>query len=172
MPCVSIPTCTHVIIISLWLICLIQCGFSISYLSIPGIAAHDRCNSSHVYQFFFSALMWYCVFHLFNCFLGGLKFGQSGRVYAIYQSKICFCPINSGFLILYQDKGVGRIFFIYFLFVVVVIVFAVVVLSLLFNYFFSIYFFIIILICFAFNPICKCICQRTMSPYFFSYAIG
>ena len=53
MPCVSKPTCVHVIIISLWLICRIQCGFSISYLSIPGIAAQDRCNISHVFTFSF-----------------------------------------------------------------------------------------------------------------------
>ena len=53
MPCVSKPTCTNVIIISLWLICHIQCGFSISYLSIPGIAARDRCNISHVFTFSF-----------------------------------------------------------------------------------------------------------------------
>ena len=58
MPSVSKPTCTHVIIISLWLICHIQCGFSISYLSIPEIAVCDRCNISHVFLFFFSALMW------------------------------------------------------------------------------------------------------------------
>ena len=41
MPCVRKPNCTHVIIISLWSICHIQCGFSISYLFIPGIAAHE-----------------------------------------------------------------------------------------------------------------------------------
>ena len=52
MPCVSKPTCTNVIIISLWLICHIQCGFSISYLSISGIAAHDRCNISTFLPFF------------------------------------------------------------------------------------------------------------------------
>ena len=50
MSYVSKPGCTHGIIVSLWLICSIQCGFSISYLSIPGIVAHDRCNIS---QFFF-----------------------------------------------------------------------------------------------------------------------
>ena len=52
-PCVSKPTCTHVIIIWLWLICYIQCGFSVSYLSIPGMAAHDRCNISHSFTFSF-----------------------------------------------------------------------------------------------------------------------
>ena len=52
MPCV--PTYTHVIIISLWLICYTQCGFSISYLSIPGIAAHDKCIISHVSTFSFN----------------------------------------------------------------------------------------------------------------------
>ena len=30
-----------------------QCGFSISYVSIPGITAHDRCNISHVFTFSF-----------------------------------------------------------------------------------------------------------------------
>ena len=38
-------------IISLSLICYIQCGFSISYISICGIAAHDRYNVSHVFLF-------------------------------------------------------------------------------------------------------------------------
>ena len=51
MPSVTKPTCTHVIIISLWLICYIQCVFKISYLSILGIAAHNRCNISHVFTF-------------------------------------------------------------------------------------------------------------------------
>ena len=53
MPCVSKPTCKHVIIILLWLICDIQWGFSIC-LSIPGIAAHDICNTSRVLLFLFS----------------------------------------------------------------------------------------------------------------------
>ena len=75
MPCASKPTCTHVIIILLWLICHIQCGFSISYLLIPGIAAHDRCNISR-FHFFFSALMWCCVFQLFNYFFGSNKLGS------------------------------------------------------------------------------------------------
>ena len=45
MPCVSKPTCAHVIIISLWLICYIQCGVSISYLFISWY--------SHVFTFSF-----------------------------------------------------------------------------------------------------------------------
>ena len=53
MPCVSKPSWTHVIIIPLSLVCHIQCGFSISYLSILGIAAHDRCKISHVFIFSF-----------------------------------------------------------------------------------------------------------------------
>ena len=53
MLCVSKPTCTHVIIIWLWLTCHIHCGFSFSYLSILGIAAYDRCNISHVFAFSF-----------------------------------------------------------------------------------------------------------------------
>ena len=80
MPCVSKPSCTHGIIVSLWLICCIQCGFSISYLSIPGIAAHDRCNISQIFTFFvqFQCPMLCCAFHLYNCFSGGFKMGQCG----------------------------------------------------------------------------------------------
>ena len=52
MSYVSKPGCTHGIIVSLWLICYIQCGLSISYLSIPGIVAHDRCNISQIFLFF------------------------------------------------------------------------------------------------------------------------
>ena len=78
MSCVSKRACTHVIIRSLWLICYIHCGFSISYLSIPGIAAYDRCTIPHSY-FFFSISISCCAFLLYNCFLGGLKTGQRGR---------------------------------------------------------------------------------------------
>ena len=53
MPCIGKPSYTHEIIISLWLICYIQCEFSIPYLSIPGVAAHDRCNISHIFAFSF-----------------------------------------------------------------------------------------------------------------------
>ena len=53
MSYVSKPTNRDVIIKSLRLICYIQCGFDISYLSIPGIAANDRCNMSHVFTFSF-----------------------------------------------------------------------------------------------------------------------
>ena len=42
---------SHVIIISLSLICYIQCG--ISSLLTPGIAAHDRCDCSHIFIFSF-----------------------------------------------------------------------------------------------------------------------
>ena len=81
MPCVSKLGCTHVIIVSLWLICFIQCRFSISYLSIPGIVAHDRCNISQIFIFFvqFQCPMSCCAFHLYNCFSGGFKTGQRGR---------------------------------------------------------------------------------------------
>ena len=54
MPCVSKLTCTHVIIISLWLICNIQCRFSISYLSISGIAAHEDVIFPMILLFLFS----------------------------------------------------------------------------------------------------------------------
>ena len=53
MPCVNKFTCAHAIIIWLWLICHIQCGFSISYLSIPGILAHDKCIFSMLLLFLF-----------------------------------------------------------------------------------------------------------------------
>ena len=68
IPCVTKPSCTHGTIISLWLICYVQCGFSISYLSIPGIVAHDRCNISHIFTFSFQfqCLMSCCTFHLPN----------------------------------------------------------------------------------------------------------
>ena len=71
IPCVTKPSCTHGTIISLWLICYIQCGFSISYLSISGIVAHDRCNISHIFTFSFQfqCLMSCCTFHLHNCLL-------------------------------------------------------------------------------------------------------
>ena len=71
IPCVTKPSCTHGTIISLWLICYIQCGFSISYLSIPGIVAHDRCSISHIFTFSFQfqCLMSCCTFHLHNCLL-------------------------------------------------------------------------------------------------------
>ena len=53
MPCVSKFSCTHGIIISLCLICYIQCRFSIACLSIPGIAASDRCKISNSFTFSF-----------------------------------------------------------------------------------------------------------------------
>ena len=77
MPYVSKSSCTHGIIISLWLICCIQRGFSISYLSIPGTVARDRCNISQIFTFFvqFQCPMLCCAFHLCNCFSGGFKMG-------------------------------------------------------------------------------------------------
>ena len=36
--------------ILLWLIYYNQCEFNISYISIPGIAAHDRCNISNIFS--------------------------------------------------------------------------------------------------------------------------
>ena len=81
MPCASKPSCTHGIIISLWLICYIQYGFSISYLSIPGIVTHYRYIVCHIFAFYFQFQypMSYCVFHLCNCFFEGLKMVQRGR---------------------------------------------------------------------------------------------
>ena len=103
MPCVSKLGCTHVIIVSLWLICFIQCRFSISYLSIPGIVAHDRCNISQIFIFFvqFQCPMSCCAFHLYNCFSGGFKTGQRDRKVAgqecqviIIYFKILACLIS------------------------------------------------------------------------------
>ena len=79
MPCVSKPSWTHGIIVSLWLICYIQCYLSI-YLSpiyISGIVAHDRCNISQSFTFFvqFQCAMLCCAFHLHNCFSEGSKTG-------------------------------------------------------------------------------------------------
>ena len=54
MSCVIKPGCTHGIIVSLWLIYYIQCGFSISYLSILGIVDHDRFNISQTFIFLFN----------------------------------------------------------------------------------------------------------------------
>ena len=53
MPYASKPPSRDVIVTSFWFICHIQCGFSISYLSIPGIAANDTWNMSHVFTFSF-----------------------------------------------------------------------------------------------------------------------
>ena len=74
MPCVRKPTFTHVIIISLWLIRHIQCQFSISYLSIPGMEAHDRCNISHVLLFLVS-------FHVVLCLLWLISSALSSILY-------------------------------------------------------------------------------------------
>ena len=51
MPCVSKASSKHEIIMSLWLICYIQYGFSISYLFIPGITFHNWCNIPQFYFF-------------------------------------------------------------------------------------------------------------------------
>ena len=69
MSCVTKPSYTHEIIVSLCLICCIQCEFSISYLSILGIVAHDRTNISQIFTFFvqFQCPMWCRAFYLYNC---------------------------------------------------------------------------------------------------------
>ena len=54
MPCVSKLSWTHGIIVSLWLICYIQCRLSISYLSIPRVVVHDRCNISQIFTYLFN----------------------------------------------------------------------------------------------------------------------
>ena len=60
MSFVSKPSCTHGIIIPLWLVCYIQCEFSFSYLSILGIAAHIRSRSSRPEMFLGKALLKMC----------------------------------------------------------------------------------------------------------------
>ena len=69
----------YLIIIREWpnLICCIQCGFSIFYLSIRGIVAHDRCNIPQIFTLFgnFQYAMLCCAFHLYNCFSGVFKTG-------------------------------------------------------------------------------------------------
>ena len=141
MLCVSKPSCTHEIIVSLWLICCIQCGFSISYLSIPGIAAHDRCNISQIFTFFvqFQCPMSCCAFHLYNCFSGGFKTGQHGRkvggqecwVRIIYFKILtCLTSVNvSGlFSSLFLMRLIIIIISIYIIIIVITIVMDVIVL--------------------------------------------
>ena len=133
MPCVSKPGCTHGIIVSLSLICCIQCGFSISYLSIPGIVAHDTCNISQIFTFFvqFQCPMLCCAFHLYNYFSGGFKTGQHGRkvdgqecwVRIIY-FKILICLISVNVFELLSSLFITR-------FIVIIIVFTLSLLSLL-----------------------------------------
>ena len=124
MPCVSKPSCLHGLIVSLWLICCIQCRFSISYLSIPGVVAHDRCNISQILTFFvqFQCPILCCAFHLYNCFLGGLKTGQHGKkvggqecqVRIIY-FKILTCLISVNVF--------GLLFFLFIMrFIIIVII--------------------------------------------------
>ena len=141
MPCVSKPSSTHGIIVSLWLICCIQCGFSISYLSIPGIAAHDRCNISQIFTFFvqFQCPMSCCAFHLYNCFSGGFKTGQHGRkvggqecwVRIIY-FKILTCLISVNVFGLLSSLFIMRsiiiIIGIYLIIIIITIVMVIIVL--------------------------------------------
>ena len=75
MPCVSKPSSKHEIIMSLWLICYIQYGFSISYLSIPGEVARDRCNISHIFTSMSNVVLRLS----FICFSGRFKTGQCCR---------------------------------------------------------------------------------------------
>ena len=85
MPCVSKPSCTKFQDqVSLWLICYIQCQFSVSYLSIPGIVAHNRCSIFHIFTFSFrfqSPMSFYAISNVQcrNCFSGGFKTGQRGK---------------------------------------------------------------------------------------------
>ena len=88
MPCVSKPGCTHGIIVSLWLICYIQCGFSISYLSIPGIVAHDKCNIS----LFFSLVQFQSP--MLCCAVVGRWVGEQGCWPITIYFKILACLIS------------------------------------------------------------------------------
>ena len=77
MQCVSKHTCTCVIVISLWLTCNTQCGFSIYYLSIPRIEALDRCNTSPpTFYFFISTLMCAVAFIYLTNFWEDAKLGK------------------------------------------------------------------------------------------------
>ena len=135
MPCVSKLGCTHVIIVSLWLICFIQFRLSISYLSIPGIVAHDRCNIFQIFIFFvqFKCPMSCCAFHLYNCFSGGFKTGQRDRKVAgqecqviIIYFKILACLISVNVFGLFSS-----LFIVRFIIIIVLLVFTLL-LSLLF----------------------------------------
>ena len=95
LPYVTKSSCKHGIIISLWLICSIRCRFSISYISISGIAAHDRCNISQVFTFFsismsnvllfFSFVLFVCCFCFlfFVSFMPQAKNQQSHSLYLV-----------------------------------------------------------------------------------------
>ena len=74
------PSCTHGIFVSLLLLRYIQCGFSISHQSFPGIVAHHRCNISHIFTFSFQfqCAMSCCALHLSNIFSEGVKTGWHG----------------------------------------------------------------------------------------------
>ena len=96
MPWVSKPSCTKGIIVSSWLICYIQCGFTSSYLSILGTVSHDRCNIYQICTFFvlFQCPMSCCAFHLFKRWQRGWKVvGRSVGVIIIY-FKILACLIS------------------------------------------------------------------------------
>ena len=139
MPCVSRPGCTHGIIISLWLICCIQCGFSISYLSIPEIVAHDRSNISQIFIFLvqFQCPMSCCAFHLYNCFSGGFKTEQRGRKVGeqecwviIFYFKILVCLISFNVFGLLSSLFTLRfiiiIISIYFIIIIITIVVSII----------------------------------------------
>ena len=63
MPCVSKLACTHVIIISLWLTCHIQCGFSISIY--PFLGEQPMIDVSTFLLFLFSFNVVLCLLLLF-----------------------------------------------------------------------------------------------------------
>ena len=141
MPCVSKPSCTYVIIVLHWLICCIQCGFTISYLSIPGIVANDRCNIFQIFTFFvqFQFPMSCSAFHLQNCFSGGFKTGQHDRkvgeqecwVRIIY-FKILTCLISVNVFGLLSSLFIMRfiiiIISIYIIIIIITIVMVIIVL--------------------------------------------
>ena len=142
MPCVSKPGYTHGIIFALWLLCYIQCGFSISYLSIPGIVAHDRCNisQSFIFSVQFQSPMSCCAFHLCDCFSCGFKTGQRGKKVGeqecwaiIIYFKILACLTSFNVFGLLSSLFILR-FIIFIISIYIIIIITTIVIGIIFSY--------------------------------------
>ena len=71
--------------------CYIQCGFSISYLSIPGTAAHERCNISDIFTFSFQFQCCAVPFIYTAIFWEDSKLGSVvGAMWGMWVMIICF----------------------------------------------------------------------------------